>query len=55
MQLAIDLPVDPRIRGAKSPESGDVNPSNATEPCESLKSFRMYLHDRGSFIRVEQG
>jgi hypothetical protein len=57
MQLASDLPVDPRVNfgGAESPEFADVNSSNATEPCDSLESFRMYLHDRGSFIRIEQG
>jgi hypothetical protein len=50
------LPVDPSVnfRGAESPEFADVNSSNATEPCESLESFRMYLHDRCSLIRVEQ-
>jgi hypothetical protein len=39
------LPVDPSVnfRGAESPEFADVNSSNATEPCESLESFRMYL------------
>ena len=57
MQLASDLPVDPSVnfRGAESPEFADVNSSDATEPCESLESLRMYLHDRCSLIRVEQG
>ena len=57
MQLASDLPVDPSVnfRGAESPEFADVNSSDATEPCESLESLRMYLHDRCGLIRVEQG
>jgi hypothetical protein len=50
------LPIDPGVnfRGAESPEFANVNPTNATEPCESLKSLRMYLHDRCGLIRIEQ-
>jgi hypothetical protein len=57
MQLASDLPVDPSVnfRGAESPEFADVNSSDATEPCESLKGLRMYLHDRCGLICIEQG
>lgn len=56
MQLASDLPVDPGVNfgGAEPPELAGADPSNSTGPCESLESFRMYLHDRSSLIRIEQ-
>jgi|GEM_PF-4502596 len=31
-----------------------MNSSDATEPSQSLKSLRMYLHDRCGLIRIEQ-
>jgi hypothetical protein len=57
MQSASNLAVNPSVnfRGAESPEFPDVNPSNASKPGESLKRFRMNLHDRCGFIRIQQG